>query len=200
MARARTKAGLGRDNAPALRFAKLTHLAVDERRAGQEDRPARLLSRESRAASTPDRPLSAPRFRRSREQSHAPCLARPAGLCGRVGQRGSASGPSVPAGRARSRRPPGCAATLASRGSAARELIAKHSLTFPIGYSADAAAIHQATGAFVNADPVYLQSTGSVLDPDGNVIVSVYSSGAIGRLVPEDVTGLVSYVKSKQPA
>jgi peroxiredoxin len=82
----------------------------------------------------------------------------------------------------------------------ARELIAKHGLTFPVGHSADAAAIREATGAFVNADPVHLQSTGFVLDPDGNVIVSVYSSGAIGRLAPEDVAGLVNYVKSKQPA
>jgi peroxiredoxin len=84
--------------------------------------------------------------------------------------------------------------------ASARELIAKHGLTFPVGHSADAAAIHEATGAFVNADPVHLQSAGFVLDPDGNVIVSVYSSGAIGRLVPEDVAGLVNYVKSKQPA
>ena len=78
-----------------------------------------------------------------------------------------------------------------------RELITKHRLTFPVGHSADAAAIHEATGAFVNSDPVYLQSTGFVLDPSGNVIVSVYSSGAIGRLVPEDVVGLVKYLKSK---
>src|SRR3954447_17547560 len=84
--------------------------------------------------------------------------------------------------------------------AAARELIAKHGLTFPVGHSADAATIHEATGAFVNADPVHLESTGFVLDPDGNVLVSVYSSGAIGRLVPEDVAGLVNYLKSKQPA
>ena len=51
------------------------------------------------------------------------------------------------------------------------------------------------TGAFVNPDPVYLQSTGFVLDPEGKVIVSVYSSGAIGRLVPEDVIGLVRYLR-----
>jgi peroxiredoxin len=81
-----------------------------------------------------------------------------------------------------------------------RELIAKHGLAFPIGHSADAAAIHAATGAFINADPVYMQSTGFVLDPDGAVIVSVYSSGAIGRLVPEDVAGLVTYLRSKQAA
>ena len=82
----------------------------------------------------------------------------------------------------------------------ARALIAKHGLTFPVGHSADAAAIREATGAFVNADPLHLQSTGFVLDPDGNVVVSVYSSGAIGRLVPNDVAGLVTYVKSRIPA
>ena len=37
-------------------------------------------------------------------------------------------------------------------------------------------------------------------DADGDVIVSVYSSGAIGRLLPEDVAGLVNYLKAKQPA
>jgi hypothetical protein len=36
-----------------------------------------------------------------------------------------------------------------------------------------------------------------VLDPDGRVIVSVYSSGAIGRLVPDDVIGLVTYLRAR---
>jgi len=74
-------------------------------------------------------------------------------------------------------------------------LIAKHGLTFPVGFGADARAVAELTGAFVNPDPVYLQSTGFVLGPDGRVVVSVYSSGAIGRLVPEDVAGLVRYVR-----
>jgi len=30
-----------------------------------------------------------------------------------------------------------------------------------------------------------------VLDPGGRVVVSVYSSGAIGRLIHQDVIGLV---------
>lgn len=74
--------------------------------------------------------------------------------------------------------------------------IAKHGLSFPIGHSVDAAAISAATGAFVNPDPPFLQSTGFVLDPAGKVLVSVYSSGAIGRLVPEDVVGMIRYVRS----
>jgi peroxiredoxin len=74
-------------------------------------------------------------------------------------------------------------------------LIAKLGLTFPVGHSADAKAIADLTGAFVNLDPVYLQSTGFVLNPAGGVVVSVYSSGAIGRLTPEDVIGLVRYLR-----
>jgi NAD(P)-dependent dehydrogenase (short-subunit alcohol dehydrogenase family) len=79
-----------------------------------------------------------------------------------------------------------------------RETIAKHGLEFPVGYDADADAVAAATGAFVNDEPRYLQSTGFVLDPEGRVIVSVYSSGAIGRLVPEDVIGLVKYVREHE--
>jgi peroxiredoxin len=81
-----------------------------------------------------------------------------------------------------------------------RDLIAKHGLQFPVGHSADARAIATTTGAFVNNNPVYLQSTGFVLDPRGRVVVSVYSSGAIGRLVPEDVISLIRYLREHAPA
>jgi peroxiredoxin len=74
-----------------------------------------------------------------------------------------------------------------------RGTIEKHGIEFPVGCGADAHALAAATGAFVNEDPVYVQSTGFVLDPDGRTVVSVYSSGAIGRLVPEDVVGLVRF-------
>jgi len=46
----------------------------------------------------------------------------------------------------------------------------------------------------------YLQSTGFVLDPQGKVIVSVYSSGAIGRLVLDDVIGLFRYLREHAAA
>jgi peroxiredoxin len=79
-------------------------------------------------------------------------------------------------------------------------LIAKHGLRFPVGHSADAHAIAAATRAFVNDNPAYLQSTGFVLDPDGRVVVSVYSTGAIGRLVPGDVIGLIRYLREHAEA
>src|SRR5499427_1565361 len=80
------------------------------------------------------------------------------------------------------------------------EFTAKHGLTIPLGHSADARAVAALTGAFVNEDPLHLQSTGFVLDPQGTVIVSVYSSGAIGRLVPDDVIGLVRYLREHAAA
>ena len=78
-----------------------------------------------------------------------------------------------------------------------RELVENNKLTFPVGHSGDAHQLAELTGAFVNADPVYVQATGFVLDPEGKVLVSTYSSGAIGRLVAEDVVGMVKYVKSQ---
>ena len=79
-------------------------------------------------------------------------------------------------------------------------LIERHGLTMPIGYGADATAISAVTGAFVDSEDGYLQSTGFLLDPSGEVAISVYSSGAIGRLVPEDVVGMLRYLRKHPPA
>jgi peroxiredoxin len=67
---------------------------------------------------------------------------------------------------------------------------------FPIGHSADVDRIAALTGAYTNDSPKYFQTTGFILDPAGAVITAVYSSGAIGRLVPDDVAGFVRYVTS----
>lgn len=75
--------------------------------------------------------------------------------------------------------------------------IEKHKLSFPIGHSADADKVAAITGAYTNAEPHYLQTTGFLLDPEGRVLNAVYSSGPIGRLVAEDVIGMVAYLKSK---
>ena len=46
-------------------------------------------------------------------------------------------------------------------------LIAKHDQTFPVGDGADGRHLAQLTGAFVKVDPLYVQSTGFVLDLTG---------------------------------
>jgi peroxiredoxin len=75
--------------------------------------------------------------------------------------------------------------------------IEKLKLTFPVGHSADAEKVASLTGAYTNESPRYLQTTGFLLAPDGKILNAVYSSGAIGRLVAEDVIGVVNYLKSK---
>lgn len=77
----------------------------------------------------------------------------------------------------------------------ATELVESNNITFRVGHSADAHQLADLTGAFVNRDPVFVQATGFVLDPTGKVVVSSYSSGAIGRLTADDTFGLVSYAQ-----
>ena len=78
-------------------------------------------------------------------------------------------------------------------------LVEKRKRGFPVAYGADARAVSAATGAFVNDAPVYLQATGFVLNPEGPIVTAVYSIGAIGRLMPDEVLGLVrtSYLRQR---
>jgi peroxiredoxin len=79
---------------------------------------------------------------------------------------------------------------------ASEALVEKHMLGFPVAYGADARAISEVTGAFVNDNPVCLQATGFVLSPEGRVVTAVYSTRAIGRLMPDDVLSFVRHLKS----
>jgi peroxiredoxin len=74
--------------------------------------------------------------------------------------------------------------------------IEKFKLTFPVGHSANAEKIASITGAYTNDFPRYLQTTDFLLAPDGKILNAVYSSGPLGRLVAEDVIGMVTYLKS----
>jgi peroxiredoxin len=82
----------------------------------------------------------------------------------------------------------------------ARKTQASTGATFPIAYGLPVKETAAAIGAFYDAAPThtapYLQATGFVIAPGGSIVVSVYSSGAIGRLVWQDVLGLVQYAKS----
>jgi peroxiredoxin len=76
---------------------------------------------------------------------------------------------------------------------ATKALVDEHGIGFPVGHGADVREVAERTGAFVNASPLHLQPAGFVLDPGGRVLVSVYSSGPIGRLTPDDAVGLIRY-------
>lgn len=75
-------------------------------------------------------------------------------------------------------------------------LVEKHKLEFSVAYDADARAVSAVTGAFVNDNPICLQATGFVLNPEGLIVTVVYSTRAIGRLTPDDVLNFVRHLKS----
>jgi len=82
----------------------------------------------------------------------------------------------------------------------ATALVAEHRLQFPVGYGASVDRVAEALGTYYQPRPPegapYLQSAGFVLGPGGTVLLAMYSSGAIGRLVWRDVLGLVNYIRA----
>lgn len=79
-------------------------------------------------------------------------------------------------------------------------VVSGNNLQFPVGYGASVDAIAESLVAYYEPKPThtaaYLQSTGFALGPAGRVLIALCSSGAIGRLVWQDVLGLVKYVKA----
>ena len=77
----------------------------------------------------------------------------------------------------------------------------KHSVPFPLGHSAEATTIAEVTGAYVSNFPSrghFIENTGFVLAPDSTVISALYSSRAIGRLMPSDVVRFVAHMRTLQ--
>ena len=82
----------------------------------------------------------------------------------------------------------------------AAALVAEHRLQFPVAYGASIDRVAEALGTYYEPRPPdqapYLQSAGFVLGPGDTVLLAMYSSGAIGRLMWRDVLGLVKYVRA----
>lgn len=75
-------------------------------------------------------------------------------------------------------------------------LAEKRHWTFPLGYGADSDEGRGHRRGFRPRRPALSRVHRIRPRPDGSVITAVYSSGAIGRLVAEDVIGLVRYISS----
>ncbi|MCQ9155632.1 peroxiredoxin [Acidomonas methanolica] len=76
---------------------------------------------------------------------------------------------------------------------------AKQLWPFSPGHSADVETIVERTGAYDMHHPGrghFLETTGFILAPDGAIANAVYSTRAIGRLVPGDVIRLVAFMRS----
>jgi len=79
----------------------------------------------------------------------------------------------------------------------AKETVTEHSLTLPVGYGLQLKETAAALGAFYEEQRGFLQATGFVIKPDKTIAVAQYSSGPIGRLVWQDILGLVQFYKKQ---
>ena len=58
-------------------------------------------------------------------------------------------------------------------------------ITFPVGYDLDSKEFSRMTGAFYNREHHFIHATAFIVDPDGIIRGSIYSSGGIGRYTAE---------------
>jgi peroxiredoxin len=79
----------------------------------------------------------------------------------------------------------------------ATETVKEHAIGFPVGYALPLRETAAMLGAFYEEKRGFLQATRFVLRPDRTVAVAQYSSGPIGRLVWQDVLGLVQFYKKQ---
>ncbi|BDP43840.1 peroxiredoxin (plasmid) [Deinococcus aetherius] len=77
----------------------------------------------------------------------------------------------------------------------AQKTLTRHALTLPVAYGLNPGAVARSHGASTGEDGAYLQATGFVLRPDGTVALSLYSSGAVGRLNAADTLGFIQYLQ-----
>ncbi len=84
----------------------------------------------------------------------------------------------------------------------AEGFISELDLKFRLGYGLDKEEISSATGAFYEAKgnfeagrAGFLHATGFILDDEGKVRLALYSTGAMGRLTPEDCLAYIDAFK-----
>ena len=77
------------------------------------------------------------------------------------------------------------------------EFVGKLGLSYPVAYGMDMETTCVKTGAFYEKDRKFIQPACFLIRPNKTIEVAAYSSGPIGRFVPQDVLGLVRFYKSR---
>jgi peroxiredoxin len=94
----------------------------------------------------------------------------------------------------------GVVSLSAESGDQAAALVGEHQIRFPVAHDAPVDTIARRLGVYYEPGTgerlPHLHSGAFVLGPGGQVLVALYSSGAIGRLAWQDVLGYVTYVRS----
>lgn len=79
----------------------------------------------------------------------------------------------------------------------ARTMKQEEELDYPVLYGLDCESVAEKTGLFYDEDDLFFHATNFLLQ-DGQIVQSTYSSGPIGRMEPEHVSGLVEFYQSQE--
>ena len=79
----------------------------------------------------------------------------------------------------------------------ARETVGKNNLAFPVAHGLDVESVSSATGAYYQAEKGFFHATGFLLRPNNDIEIACYSSGALGRLQPENILKVVQFYKKQ---
>ncbi len=79
----------------------------------------------------------------------------------------------------------------------ARQTLAQTALGYPLAFGLDAREFAAATGAFFDAQKNYLHAAGFLLAPSGALGAALYSTGPMGRLLPDECLRMVAWLKQR---
>lgn len=79
----------------------------------------------------------------------------------------------------------------------ARALAEKFGLTMPLAYGLHPEDTSRALGCFYDSKDKYIQSAGFLINPEGRLYVSSYSSGPVGRIRAENAFSIIRYFQTE---
>lgn len=77
----------------------------------------------------------------------------------------------------------------------AKEIVDKHSLTFPVMYGINRVATADTWGSYSEEKRNILHATNFILNPERKIAVASYSTGAVGRIEPQDALNTIAFMK-----
>ena len=79
----------------------------------------------------------------------------------------------------------------------AKEIVEKHSLTFPVMYGINRAATAETWGSYSEEKRNILHATNFILNPERKIVVACYSTAAVGRIEPQDALNSIAFMKKQ---
>ena len=79
----------------------------------------------------------------------------------------------------------------------AKETVEKNNVTFPVMYGINRVATADTWGSYSEDARDILHATNFILTPSRKIAVACYSTGAVGRIEPQDALNVIAFMKKK---